>query len=533
MEKVYVIGLDYGTDSVRAILVDARSGEELAYSSFDYPRWAAGLYCNEAENRFRQHPLDMLEGLEHVIRDVVDQVPDARDHVKAINVDCTGCTPCLCDRNLTPLSLLPEYSEDPAAMFFLWKDHSSQEESDRIERMCEGRYPALLSHSGGHHSPESYWSKVARALKENPSLEAVAEGAIEMHDYLPAVLCGIRRMSDLKESRATIAAKHLWAPELGGFPDEEFIRGISPALLKIYRNRNLVNYTPDTVQGALCPEWASRLGLGEDVKVGVGHLDSWSGAVGAGVGEGRLIMSIGTSAAYTAVMPTGAVSQPIDGVLCQVEDLAVPGMTGFETGLSAFGDAYAWLKKVLCWAAPDAENVLARLNEEAAVLDPKEDSPLATDWFNGRRTPSTDMSATASFINLRLSTTPAELFYAIVESTAFATRAVIDLLVDNGVRVDSLIAIGGIAQKSPFVMQMLSDVLQRPIELSSCVQSCAYGAVLFASVNAGIYPDVQSAQKALCKPSSTVYHPRPEKAALLEKRYSQYLALGAFTSGRR
>ncbi|MCF0176387.1 MAG: ribulokinase [Bacteroidales bacterium] len=525
MDSVYVIGLDYGTDSARGLLVDALTGEEVASSQFAFPRWAEGRYCNPQQSQFRQHPLDALEALEGLLKDLAAAAPEQWSNVKAINIDCTGCSPCLCDSHLKPLSLRKEFSECPAAMFFMWKDHSSQEESDRLQTALEGT--SWLDTSGGKHSPESYWSKVARALSECPELERHAYAAVEMHDYLPAVLCGITDYHELKESRATIAAKAIWDCQSKEFP--AVVTDVLPSVSGIFTNKNRKNYTADAIQGYLCEEWASRTGLGRDVVVGVGHLDSWSGAVGAGVARGRLVMNLGTSSAYIAVMPTGAVTKPIDGVLCQVEDLAVPGMTGFETGLSSFGDDYAWLKKILSWASGNEEGIMERLNREAAGIVPSENLPLSTDWFNGRRSPSTDMSVKAAISGLTLATSPAELYYSIVESTAFATKAVVDLLAGNGVEISELVAIGGISHKSPFVMQMLSDVLQRPIRVSSCSQTCAYGAVLFATVNAGVYPDVTSAQNAICKTEEAVYTPRLEYSEILTDRYGRYLELGRRT----
>jgi len=531
-DRKLIIGLDFGTDSVRGIIIDALSGEIVSSHTSRYPRWAEGLWCDPSVGQFRQHPMDIIECMEEVVSKLVLDTPDAYEHVLAIGIDTTGSTPCLCDYSLTPLSLLPEYRDNASAMFFLWKDHSSAAESDAVERICAGHSYPYLTLSGGRHSPESYWSKVSRALKECKFPDGLIWGAIEMHDWLPALLCGIHSPDELRESRPTAAAKHLWCPQWGGFPTEQFFRELDPALIPICRRRSNVTYTPDTAAGVLCQEWASRFGLSRNVIVGVGLLDSWCGAVGSSVSEGNVVMSLGTSAAYVAVMPEGAVTHPIDGILCQVEDLVIPGMTGFETGLSSFGDAYAWFGRLLDRAAGTGDSILSRLTEEASGIVPSMNMPLATDWFNGRRTPDTNMNATASIVGLNLSTTPAELFYAIVEATAFATRRVMDLFVNNGIRVGHLTAIGGIPQKSDFVMQMMSDVLDRPLDVSSDALASARGAAMFASVNAQVYPDVQAAQHALCRPYARHFEPRKNWQGIIGQRYEKYLELCSFTDKR-
>ena len=547
MEETYVIGIDYGTDSVRALLANASTGEIAADSVFNYPRWSKQAYCAPAESRFRQHPQDYLDGLYGVIGDVLAARPELAPQVKAIAVDTTASTPCLVDRKGTPLALRPEYAENPDAMFVLWKDHTAHREAEEITALCARSGINYARHSGNHYSSECFWAKGLHLLRGSEQLRRDAYALVELCDWIPAVLTGADDPSAMHVSHCAAGSKQMWAEEWDGFPPEEFFEEIDPILLPIVRNISKTNHTCDRVAGRIAPEWAARFGLPADVVVGVGNIDAHAGAVGAGIGCGTVVLNLGTSACYMALMPSEEMNgRLVEGIFGQVDDSIVPGMIGFEAGLSAFGDVYAWFKELLCWPLKEvlarselldaqtrqrlvtecSERILGRLTQEAERLVIREDSPLATDWLNGRRNPYPAPGLAGTVTGLRLSTTAPEIYYAFAEATAFATKAILDHLAANGVVIEKLTGIGGISQKSPFVMQLLADVTGRKISVIDCKQACAMGSVVYASIIAGRYGSVEEAQRALCNFPSRVYAPAAERYPLLMQRYERYKALG-------
>ena len=536
MQQSFVIGIDYGTDSGRAILLDAGTGEQIAARTAVYPRWSEGRYCNPPEDRFRQHPADYLEVLETILRGVVAACPDP-SRIVSIGIDTTASTPCLADRNLTPLALTPGFEENPDAMFVLWKDHTGTEESREINDLCAKKGYPYTAHCGNVYSAENFWSKILHLTRTAPEVAGAAYTALECCDFLAATLTGCHDLDALRPGHCCIGAKWMWAEEWGGYPPASFFDELDPRLNRLRLPQR--NYGCDVPAGTLCPEWAEKLGLGGNVVVGVGNVDSYSGAVGGGVRHRTLVMNLGTSACFMAVMPKERMGgRIIDGVFAQVDGSILPGQVGIESGLTAFGDIYAWVRNLLCWplrqaAAADSgfaekaeaiENkLIADLTEAAAALPVREEAPLATDYLNGRRSPFGDSSLTATLTGLKIGTDAPEFFRAFVEASAFAVRAVVDHMEAGGVEIDRCVAVGGVAQKSPFVMQMLSDVLGKRLAVSSSKDSCALGAAIHAAVAAGLYPSVEAAEEALCPPVSRTYEPKP--SPVLEARYRRYLAL--------
>lgn len=518
----YTIGIDYGSDSARAVLVDAADGKILSASTFNYPRWAEGRWCDPSKNQFRQNPLDYLEALEHVLGEVVAACPD-RKEIKAISVDSTGSTPCFTDAEGRPLCLYHEFANDPDAMFILWKDHTGALEAEEITAAAA---PAgYASQSGNHYSSECTWAKVLHVHRTNPRISEAAGGIIEEADYITNVLTGCRDFSKMKISHCIPAAKQMYKEEWGGFPPDSFFASIDPALPKLRHLTPDRNYYSDEAAGNISPEWATKLGLEESVVIGVGNCDAHSGAVGGGIEEGKAVLNIGTSACYMAIARN---PELIPGVFGEADGSIVRGYYGLEAGLSAFGDIFAWMKRLLCWGREDDPALLAKLNEEAQALPLREDAPLATDHFNGRRCPDPNNFITAAISGLRITTGAPEVYRALVEAAAFASRAAIELYTGHGVRVDRMVAIGGIPNKSPFVMQTLADVLGKPVEVSACKDSCALGAAIHAAVAVGLYKDVFEAEKAMAPGSAACYVPDESRREYYERRFARYKALASF-----
>ena len=397
----------------------------------------------------------------------------------------------------------PLSDDDPDALFVLWKDHTAIAEAAEITRAA-GRY---AQHSGGVYSAENFWSKVLHILRTNPAVASRAHTAVELCDFLPFLLTGT-----LRPSHCAAGSKQLWGEEWGGFPPPAFFDGLDGALGALRRHIEERNYDSCTPCGTLCAAWAERLGLKPGTVVGVGNIDAHSGAVGGGCAPGTMVLTLGTSACLMAV---GAHRSPVPEVFGQVNGSIIPALEGFEMGLSSFGDNFAWVSRT-------TGRDLSALAREAAVLPLSDTMPLSTDWFNGRRTPAPDPGATATLRGLRLTTSPAELFYAVVEGSAFGIKAIIDHLAAYGVTAGRIVATGGISQKSPFVMQLLADVLDRDIEVSLAAESCALGAAINASVAAGVYPDIPSAQRVICRCSNVVYAPSGVDHT---SRYRQYRQL--------
>ena len=540
-ETEYSIGMDLGTDSARAVLVEVsgpEAGKELSSFTSDYKRWKKGLYCDASRNQFRQHPQDYVDAVAEALQKVASACPD-KDKIVSIGIDSTGSTPCLIDSNLTPLCMLPGHENDPDAMFVLWKDHTGEPEAREINALLPEFPVNYSSRCGTPYTPENFWAKVLHVLRSSEGLRRDAFSAIELCDFIPAMLTGCRNVSGLRMSHAVAGGKWMWAEEWGGFPPEDFFKALDPVLLPLLKNLPRKNFDSNEAAGHLCSEWASRLGLSENVLVGVGNIDSYSGGVGAGVEYKRMIMNLGTSACCMCVVPDDLIAgRIVPGVFGQVEGMLVPGNNGFEVGLSAYGDAFAWVKRLLSWPVdkfvPEEmrsgikDRMLAELDKEAMTITPRVDAPVATDHLNGRRCPYVNSSLTGTIGGLRLSTSAPELFYAIVESTAFATKAIIDHMKANDVAIEELVAVGGVSQKSPFAMQMLSDVTGYSISVSAGKNAGAMGAVINSSVAAGVFKEVPEAQKVLCPPVLKTYSPDRSKSEIFGKRYQRYLEMVKF-----
>ena len=546
-EKKYVIGLDFGTDSARAVIVDATKGIELASSVKYYPRWLEGKYCDPAGNQYRQHPLDYLEVTEFIIKDALSKCnSDVAKGVTAISVDTTGSTPVLVNDQGIPLSMMPEFSENPNAMFVLWKDHTAIDEAEKINQLCATTKPDYLKYVGGIYSSEWVWAKVWHILKKDEKVKKAAHSWIEHCDWIPAVLTGNEKPEKVMRSRCAAGHKALWSEEWGGLPPATFFNELDPVLVPVSNNLFTETYTSDKKVGTLTEKWANTLGLSEDVAVGVGAFDCHMGAVGGELKPNMLARSIGTSTCDIMIADYDEVGdKTIRGICGQVDGSVIPGYVGLEAGQSAFGDVYAWLKNVVSWPLENilkkssavSEDVLQEitdqiipfLSQEAAKLPTDENTLVATDWLNGRRTPDADQKLKGTISGLTLGTTAPAIFKALVEATAFGSKAIVDRFDEEGVRINEIIALGGVAKKSPFVMQTLANVLNMPIKVATTEQTCAFGAAMFASVVGGINKDVQEAQKRMGQGFDKEYLPDADKVGIYQKIYSKYEKLGKFT----
>ncbi len=550
-----MIGVDFGTDSVRSLLVNAENGEEAGSAVFDYPRWKRGLYCDPLNNRFRQHPDDYLEGLEYVVKEALRRAPaGVVEQVAALSVDTTGSTPVAVDEKGTPLSLTPGFRDNPNAMFILWKDHTAVREADEINALAKQWATDFTRYEGGIYSSEWFWAKILHVLREDAAVLRAAWSWVEHCDWIPALLTGNTNPKTLKRSRCAAGHKAMWHEAFGGLPSEAFLTALDPLLAGLRDRLYKETHTCDVAAGTLTPEWAARLGLPATVVVGVGAFDAHLGAVGGEIKPYYVSKVMGTSTCDMLIAAPGDLDDKlVSGICGQVDGSIVPGMVGLEAGQSAFGDIYAWFRNLLAWPLdhilPESalaeegvkqnlreetrEKILARLTEEAAALPIDEEGVLALDWMNGRRTPDANANLRGAITGLTLGTSAPRIFRALVEATAFGSKAINDRFISEGIRIDGVVALGGVAKKSPFVMQIVADVLELPIKVARSEQACALGSAMAASVAAGIYPAIAEAQEKMGGGYETEYFPIAENAAQYREIYKKYLALGAFSESAR
>lgn len=541
MKSTYTIGVDYGTDSVRALVVNTQTGENIGTAVHYYKRWKQGLYCNPSISQFRQHPLDYIEGLESAIIGALKDVStEIKENIVGISIDTTGSTPVAVDKNGTPLAMLPEFSENPNGMFILWKDHTANAEAEEINQLARSWSVDFTKYVGGIYSSEWYWAKILRTLRVDKSIREKAFSWVEHCDWISAVLTGETNPLTMKRSRCAAGHKAMWHEEFEGLPSEDFFTKLDPLLAglreRLFRN----TYTADESMGKISAEWAIKLGLSENVTIGIGAFDCHMGAVGAEIEPYDFVRVMGTSTCDMLIAPTDEIGHLlIKGICGQVDGSIIPNMLGMEAGQSAYGDYYAWFQSVITEPVREllgekaaeelSQKLIPYLSEKASLLPISENDPVATDWINGRRTPDANHELKAAFMGLNLGTDAIKIFKMIVEATAFGSKAIVDIFISEGVPIKQVIAIGGVAKKSPFVMQTLSDVLNMPIKVASSDQACALGAAMNAAVAAGVYSNLQDAQKAMGSGFDARYEPRAIYVEVYQKLYEKYQSLGKYT----
>lgn len=554
--EAFVLGIDFGTDSVRAVVADAADGVFAGSGVSSYSRWAEGKYCEPRENRFRQHPLDYMESMEEAVKAAFSEaiatsgIPGVAAKIRGIAVDTTGSTPCFADAAGRPLALDPAFADDPDAMFILWKDHTAVAQAERINTLAKTwGGEDYTKYEGGIYSSEWFWAKALKVIESNPRVAASAVTIIEHCDWVPALLTGVMDAKALRRSRCASGHKAMWHSSWGGYPSVKFLARLHPRLADFAPTLGCETYTADEVAGYLDSVWAARLDLPTGIPVTVGAFDAHMGAVGGDVSPGTLLKIMGTSTCDIMVgdRSTGK-EHLIAGICGQVDGSVLPGLIGYEAGQSAFGDIFAWFRDLLAWplqALPDIlegetvrksnvvikaveEAILFALEQEASKIEPGAGGLVSLDWLNGRRTPDANQALSGAITGLTLGTDAPSLYRSLVEAAAFGSRAIVERFASEGVVVERVAAIGGVARKSPFIMQVSADVLGMPIAVTSSDQSCALGAAMFASVAAGLYPDILVAQKAMRAPIERVYEPDPERKAAYNDIYRKYKALGAF-----
>ncbi len=541
----FILGLDFGSDSVRAVVIDAETGKERAISMRNYPRWEKGMYCDPSKSQFRQHPLDYLEAMECSVKDCLAKVPGANKRIKAIGIDMTGSTPVAVDKEGTPLALLPEFASYPNAMFIMWKDHTGQKENEYLNKFSSSRETDYTrSRLCGNYSVEHFWTKALHIFKD-PKIKSAAHSFVEASDWLPGELTGETQPEKLKRGMGIASSRALWNHAWGGYPPNDYFKALDPVLDGLIYTFDPRAYTCNFPVGKLSKKWAQKFGLNEEVIVAVGNLDCHAGAIGAGVKNGSMVEIIGTSTVAITVAPYQEEGGSIPGVPQQARDMIIPGKMGYEGGQSAFGDLYAWFKKILMWPAHHiisksvllddkgkkelleeiACGILPLLAAQAGEIFHDSNGLIATDWINGRRSPHADFNLKGTIAGLTLSTTPPHIYKSLVEATAYGAMAFIEQFQKNGGQLREIIAVGGISHKSPFVMQVLADVTDIPIKVVATREACALGVAICAATAAGIHPSLKIAQERMKGEVLKIYTPNEKHRAYYRKEYQKYLNL--------
>jgi len=533
MAAACTLGLDFGTNSVRALVADVSDGTELGTWVHDYARGEAGILLSSDPNLARQHPADYLEGTAAAVRGALEnarQGDSAFDpaRVIGIGVATTGSTPIPVDAGMIPLGLKPEFEEQPAAMAWLWKDHTAHAEAEEITALAGRIRPQYLARCGGIYSSEWFFSKILHCLRSAPQVFAAADSWVELADFVPAVLCGRRSPAEVVRGVCAAGHKAMYAEAWKGLPDGEFLGQLAPELAELRTRLYARALTSAECAGKLCEEWAGRLGLSAGIPVAAGAFDAHLGAVGSGIAPGVLVKIMGTSCCDMMVAPGDGPLDDIPGLCGIVPGSILPGYYGLEAGQSAFGDIYNWFVSCIRPGGEEAGSHQA-LSAAAARLRPGESGLVALDWNNGNRTVLVDQRLTGMLVGQTLHTDGPEIYRALIESTAFGALTIMNRFEEYGVKVGEVVGCGGIAEKSELVMQILADVTGRPINVARSAQACALGACVAGAVvageKAGGYPDFPAAQERMTGRKPRVYTPSAEARPVYERLYRVYRRL--------
>ena len=533
MGSKYSIGLDYGTNSVRTVIVNVETGDELASNVWEYAHGDAGIILDAKDpNLARQHPRDYVDGIRESVRgalsDAKKQKGFSPDDVIGIGIDTTGSTPLPVDADGMPLAFRDEYSDNPNAMAWLWKDHTSVAEAERITALAAKIRPNYLTKVGGTYSSEWFWAKALHCLAVDPDVFETAHTWVEYADWVPALITGNTAPDKMKRGICAAGHKGLFHSDWGGYPEEEFLSQLDQKLVKLRRALPNEAFTVADSAGTLTSEWATTLGLSEGIPVAVGGFDAHLGGIGSGIKPGIFVKNIGTSTCDMMVEPLTTDLPDIPGLCGIVPGSILPGFYGMEAGQSAVGDIFNWYVNVIQPGGGEAGGH-ANLRREAEKLKPGESGLLSLDWNNGNRTVLVDQRLTGLILGLTLHSTPAEIYRTLIEGTAFGARVIMERFEEYGVKVERVVNCGGIAQKDPFFMQIYADVMNREMEISRSTQTGALGSAIAGSVVAGAaaggYDTFDEATAHMTGVLDTTYTPIPEHVAIYNELFDKYKKL--------
>ncbi len=531
----FTLGIDYGTNSVRALIVRCEDGKEFGSSVVNYPSGQQGILLDSRDhNVARQHPGDYLVGLAKSVKGALAQAKKQRGFdascVIGIGVDTTGSSPIPVDEKNVPLALSAKWKKNLNAQCWLWKDHTGWREAAKITELAAQHRPQFIAKCGNTYSSEWWWSKIWHCLNTDPKVFAAAFSWVELADWVPAVLAGVTDPRRVKAGICPAGHKALYCDEWGGLPDKEFLALLDPQLAALRDRLYPKAYDATEPAGALCTEWAAKLGLPAGIPIAIGEFDVHYGAIGCGVTEGTLVKVIGTSTCDCGVVSADKPVPDIPGICGIVKGAILPGYYGIEAGQSAVGDIFKWWVEGVC-GGPSTKlragnaKTHADLTREATKLTPGRSGLLALDWNNGNRTILVDQRLSGLLLGQTLHTTRAEIYRALIEATAFGARAIIERIREYGVPISRVVCAGGIAEKNPLLMQIYADVTGCTMLVAGSSQACALGSAVSAAVLAGAHPDFPAAQKAMTSLKKVSYRPRPAAQKTYDQLYALYRQL--------
>jgi L-ribulokinase len=528
MSSKYTIGLDYGTNSVRALVVNVANGAEVAAAVWTYAHGTQGVILSRDPNLARQHPGDYVRGAELTIRKALAAARKSvkgfrADQVIGIGVDTTGSTPLPVDATGQPLAFNKKFAENPAALAWLWKDHTGVAEAAEITALARKIRPQYLAKCGGTYSSEWFFSKILHCLRSAPAVFNAAHSWIELCDFVPAELTGTLAPDQFIAGVCAAGHKAMWNANWNGYPDVEFLSQLDPKLGELRSRLPARVQSIDRAVGGLTEAWAKKTGLTAGIPVAVGAFDAHLGAVGSGVAPGTLVKIIGTSTCDIAISPNGQSLADVPGLCGIVDGSVLPGYFGLEAGQSAVGDIFNWWVNYI---QPRGGKLSHQaLDTEAMKLKPGESGLLALDWNNGNRTILVDQRLTGLLLGQTLYTTPAEVYRALIEATAFGALTIINRFEEYGVKISQVVNCGGIAEKSAITMQIYADVTGRPMKLSRSAQTCALGSAIAAAVVAGAHKDYATAQRKMTGLKLKIYKPNAKAHEIYRELYPLYRTL--------
>ncbi len=520
------LGLDYGTNSVRALVVRCEDGKELGTAVMEYPSGHQGVLLDAQDaNLARQHPGDYLVGIERTVVAALKAAQEADPaftpgQVVGVGVDTTGSSPIPVNAENGALGMLAEWRENLNAQCWLWKDHTSHEEANRITILVREHRPEYVAKCGNTYSSEWFWSKIWHCLNVDKAVFDAAYSWVELADWIPAQLAGITDPLSIKRGVCMAGHKALYADDWNGLPDKEFLAMLDPKLADLRDRLYEKAHDASNTAGNLCEAWAAKLGLPVGIPIAIGEMDVHYGSIGCGVDEGTLVKVIGTSTCDCGVVHADKEVADIPGICGIVKGAILPGYYGIEAGQSAVGDIFKWWVEVVC---EGDSSLHGQLEKQVAAQRPGEAGLLALDWNNGNRTILVDPLLTGLLMGQTLHTTRAEIYRALVEATAFGARAIVERIAEYGVPINQIVCAGGIAEKSPMLMQIYADVTGREMRVTASSQTCALGAAIGAAVVAGIYPDYTSATAAMTRLKDVVYKPEAEAHEVYSRLFELYL----------
>jgi len=523
----FSLGIDYGTNSVRALVVRCRDGKELGTAVVEYPSGKQGVLLDAKDHHLaRQHPGDYLVGLEKSVQTALSEAATTKgfrpDLIVGIGVDTTGSSPIPVDAQNRALGTLPKWKKNLHAQCWLWKDHTSWREAARITELAAKHNPEYIAKCGNTYSSEWFWSKIWHCLNTDPAAFDAAHSWVELCDWVPSVLAGVTDPRVIQRGICSAGHKALYCDEWGGLPDKKFLARLSPKIAALRDRLYEKAHDATASAGSLCPEWASKLGLKAGIPIAIGEMDVHYGAIGSGISEGTLVKVIGTSTCDCAVVPAKKKVADIPGICGIVKGAILPGFYGIEAGQSAVGDIFKWWIESIC----QGDSALyGKLEKEVAAQSPGQSGLLALDWNNGNRTILVDPLLTGLMLGTTLHTTRAEMYRALIEATAYGARAIIERIEEYGVPVKRIVCAGGIAEKSPMLMQIYADVTGRTMQVAGSSQACALGSAVSAAVLAGVFPNFPAAQKAMTSLKPIQYKPRAAAQKTYNKLYRLYKAV--------